>query len=389
MTSPNAISPDGRHVAELHSDSILRVYDAASRQLEHTCQLPPTPASISSQRLWGWSGNCQHLVLPFGGVWWHQDVEVYSNRRTSGVLFVHLQSGACVTELLPDQRYEWARCWCCPTAGPGLLLVCHRDADDTAFCTMYDCTGVRVASTALPDRDIDGVHWERSGQAIMLDFLDPQEDFVWNFAANMPLFQVHTEDLEIRSSAWETPYTGRMLAGFTRTHFVILDTPAVLRQAALPQPQRADKQWGDPEWGVRLVLAAFSRQGMMSKFNSYRCDQLQLYTEAQGQLTLAQTVTASPRHFCWAHLDVSADGELLATLTQPHLSQNSQGMRDCHLAIVHLATGALQEFALPDSARACDFFYVYGEQGVRWTPDGTAVLVSSHCSLCSWLFRFA
>ena len=140
--------------------------------------------------------------------------------------------------------------------------------------------------------------------------------------------------------------------------------------------------WSEAEclcWGSRLAVLPRLAQGALQG-----CDRLLLYVANDDGLILEHTVTAGCRLFAPRLLRVSGDGEFCAAVTGfPRRGK----LRYCHLAIVQLATGRLREYSLLDSLLADDLDCE--ELRVRWTPDCTAVLVSSNDGSRNEVFSFA
>ena len=183
------------------------------------------------------------------------------------------------------------------------------------------------------------------------------------------------------SLAWATPESGALAVGQSDTLAVTL----ISGHIAVAAPHLSARPPGCMCWGARLVVLPTPCSGTLG------CDQLYVFlVDGATHLRLQQTVPAGCRATAGLQvyvphvLQVSPDGQLCAAVTASPVSVYSR-LCHRHLAVVHLTSGRLREYALKDA----DLAHRLESESLQvcWSPDSTAVLV--HCRGWNELLRFA
>ena len=368
-----SISTDATRHAAL-SGNRLYVRDLCSGRLEHVWELPQLSARERPSTDWRWDGGCGHLVLPYGGGWTLPELLADTDTSAAGLLFLELATGKPVVAHFQDAGgQDWLACHCCPSRS--LVLVEHRaeGRSHSVLLEVFSCQGVLLHSIGKRTACMLA-KLAPDGSKVAL-ILRPSSVAVWDLASGA---SVHLEGAATEMPpVWVTPDSGQLaLLSCSEGVAVTIAGLQVPLHSTVLAPREAFDQHVCVGWGSRMVL----RTG---DFDSPR---LLLYRVQHGQLSLQQTVTAGPRVFASGRLDLSADGELAAILTET-LDPSSGQLLGQHLAVLHLATGCLREYPLlqPQLSDALPHIALR----LHWTPDSAAVLVSSPDGSCCELFSFA
>ena len=344
------------------NEAWIDIHDVAGRQLVHSWDLPLVASYpfIAPDWLSGPSGD--HLLLAYGGAW--QDpfkgCTDQHNMEDAGLLFLDAQTGEHHIVELPAQTADWDECsrrtLACP--GQGLVLAVHSRDEDFVL-SVYDCQGTLVHSISNPEEEIShftSFLWSSDAQAVAM-FGHWGPGCVWVLASNTCIA------LDVCSSwaAWATPGSGSLLIGECPCKRVVRYTsesqPAV---SVMDQQQLSGfpEHVRDVAWGSRLAVLVCTSSDPKGSV----CSELQIWTVSTGRFTLEHIVSTAPRLFDTRWTDLSGDGQLWAGLTG--VGDNGTWRERC-LAVVHLNSGVLQEFSLPDD----------GSAGVSFSLDCSAVLV--------------
>ena len=397
-------SPDCSQLAVLGPGSVLRVLDASSGLLQRAYELPSVPAQYCKEQPCTWSPCNQHMVLLFGRAWDDGFSTQAADPCTSGFVVLHLQSGACTVEVLPNQAGAGLRGHACaiPCTNTGLLLVQHLDSDGDIASTVYDAIGTRTASLVSSEVSYRAcnVSWAPAGQRIAFLPVDEWSVLLWDFAAGTPLLRVSlcVDEEAVYHYCWTraTPFSGHALAGACWDKLVLGFVTPQAQCILAPLPD-APGRLCCAVWGLRLAVLICDQRSAQPFVN----DQLHLCSIQHGQLAVEQTITVAPRSFMlalgsassvsanWAQckqsrlIALSPDAELAAALLQSESAPYSNS-----LAIIDLATGRMQEFECPECPDGSSLDYL---EDIRWTPDSSAVLVTGEAEgvPVSWLFDLA
>ena len=355
------------------------IHSVATGELLDTLELPQDVGYFLLQPVWVSDPSGDYLMLRKGGAWFDPAATNFNTINKASLLFVDVLTGDCHEASLPDQHVSEAEGWCPRTAicpGKALVLALYEDADNRSVTlSVFSCDGTLVASVVPEISEFAELVWEPSGHAVAMFEEDSEcEGSVWVLASNVliPL------SLFACCVAWNTLSSFCLLMTEDSGTACIVSCESAGQLGGLV-PQQLPKGVERAAWGSRLALLVRSEHATYPS----ACDQLQLYSFDQDRrLTLERTVTAAPRVFERWCLEVSADGELVAAVSGTVDSR--LGIADWHLAVVHLSTGTLRQYAIQD-VRSRD---PTDELLVAFSPDCSGVLVTRGGGCCSHLFTF-
>ena len=358
------------------------VHSVATGELVDKLVLPQDLEYMIRQPVWVSDPGGDHLLLRKGGAWFEPDTNSNVVDKAA-LLFLDVLTGECHEASLSDRCVSEpeAEGWCPRTAicsGKALVLALYEDADNRSVTlSVFSCDGTLVASVVPEISKFAELVWEPSGQAVALFDGDSEEETkgsVWVLASNT-LIQLGPFGSVGCCVAWRTLSPLCLLLSNSRGTACIASYGAQGRPGGM-MPQHLPEGVERAAWGCRLAVLVRSEHATYPS----TCDQLQLYSSDQiGRFTLERTVTAAPHVFERWCLEVSADGELVAAVSG---LVSRLGIVDWHLAVVHLCSGTLRQYAIQE-LRSRD---PTDELLVMFSPDCSGVLVTRSGGCCSHLF---
>ena len=356
-------SPDMTKAAELdHSTGRLVVRGLVSGRRLHVWALPQRVEGYQSMR--GWCPSSEVIVLTAGQPWWSR-----SPTTEAALRFVDSVSGSSTAVTVPlelDRGPHLTPVVCRSHARVLVVLQYRADvAVQGSHLLVYSFSGSLVCQTQHAHSGSVSCSWAPSGQAVLMQAAVVPEQrpagtmWLWDLPSGSVL---HIAD----------SHAGVDLCPWVKAGCIALHLHASLHsRGSLPEQVTT-------AWGPTVVLLAES-----DPFAPWGCKAAQVSAVHNGSLVLQQTVLA-PGGRLFQHqisaLLLSPNGELCGATTSKHDSTGHES-RLC-LAIIHCATGRLQEYRLQGMA-----FPLRPTVHLRWRCDGSALLVSS--SDQHTLFSFA
>ena len=369
-TSPCSLSNGFTKVATSGPGRQLLVHDLAG-DLWCKWTLPEPSAALQPASEWGWDPAGQRLGLPMS--------RSTASGTEFGLMFIKVFTGDCQGLFLqPKVQPVSAKAHFSPRQALVLLQLVSSQASQ--LLAVLDFDGTCIANVEQPTTGLQGLqcHWSPAHYALAIHGT-PAADL----AARTLLWLLSGPIAEVAVTicplAWSQNAESTLAMSADR-HVVFADLlPSKVSSKTVPVP---DEVKGEPcclGWGRQLaVLTSLATEAPWS------CDQVHLLAVQDDCLTVQHTVTAGRRLFAPHMLQVSGDGELCAGITG---SPNWGKLTNRYLAVVHLASGRLREYALTDMhlADRLDTQHLR----VRWSPGAVALRVLSEDGVHNEVFRFA
>ena len=366
--SQGCFSQDCTKSASLAPGHQLHVRDVFSGQLLCGWDLPHVPAAFTPTQGWAWCSAGQHLTLLFGQIWSNvRGLSYQQDGQATGLVHIDARSGRTATSQLQLGQLSgrvWASVHFC--AQRSQVLVLHGDHTYAKVLTsIFDACGSLLHSSASLQGDFRAI-WAPSGQAVT--FWDMGNCSIWALGEICGGSIVRVEG-PVKLLAWATPLSDRLCLLLGGDQVVIMQHQQAQLRAALARPLAS--YYCDAVWGTCLAVLDCSFE-------------LQVYSVDEAGLALERIILpGSGRHFARGSIRLAAHGELCAIFTGTVAAEQKS---DRHLAVIHLASGCLREFAVQDDVLASTLLD-YQVQ-LRWTQDCTAVLVSAKDGSHNELFKF-
>ena len=331
---------------------------------------------------WAWDASSRDIVVTCSG---------RCGAHDSLLLFLDTHTRVQAIALTPGAEFNMESPAYCVSRG--LVLVQHKDAQQgppgqVSVLSVWDFKGtllhrMRTPAGFEPSEDVWAYSvqhaWAPAGFAFNLSVFRAKEACLLQLPQGSG-----APELVQASPASHVVYSATAPACLLLN--LCSSSPATLisfeGQSAVSTSCSAPDLWhyASIVWGTRLVV----QSGQWG--SSFMHANLDLYSVQGSRLRRECRVGCSAeRLFLGLELHLCSDGALCATFTARPLDDDLETVTDIHLAIVHLASGALREVALGGAvAEDCGDWNLR----VHWVADCTAVLVSDRCGRHSQLVSF-
>ena len=366
------VSPDCRLVAHFTIVRRLEVRDLRTDALLLRRLPPDVEGGFISPAGLAWDSKGQRLLLPYTV----RSPVHHDDGGSLALSFMAAQARSSASDQvvrLPSQAGLEHGAWA--EAGGDLVLVRHLDEERRETLSVFDFHAVLQHSIATPWPGLVTPVWFSSaGSAVALRAFAAGKLFIWDFAA-AEVRQV--DDVDASYPAWATPDSHALFVGgvnLSECALASVSGPSCHVEVPAQQPCF---ELRCAVWGCRLAVLACSSEALASNWAA--CDQLLLLSVSQGLLALEHTLSVSPRAFCISvqQIKVSPDGAHCACVTE------EPGLTTPHLALVHLASGSLQDYAVAPLCRV---------SSLQWSSDCLSLLVlgrDESGQRCNLLYSFA